>query len=74
MHLGCMVFFQIDPVMGLDLESAINDVVFLGLQVVSYCRALASRLTELGYKMVSGGSDYLLVLVYLTPLMIKGNI
>lgn len=39
------------------------------LQVVSNCRALASRLVELGYKLVSGGSDNHLVLVDLRPLV-----
>ncbi|KAB9074145.1 hypothetical protein FH972_026951 [Carpinus fangiana] len=41
-------------------------------KVVSNCRALASRLTELGYKLVSGGSDNHLVLVDLRPLGIDG--
>ena len=35
--------------------------------MVSNCRALASRLVELGYKLVSGGSDNHLVLVDLRP-------
>lgn len=37
------------------------------LQVVANCRALANRLVELGYKLVSGGSDNHLVLVDLRP-------
>ncbi len=37
--------------------------------MVSNCRALASRLTELGYKLVSGGSDNHLVLLDLRPLV-----
>ncbi|CAN6555759.1 unnamed protein product [Malus baccata var. baccata] len=98
---GGMIFFKKDPVLGVDLESAINNAVFPGLQggphnhtigglavclkyaqspefkayqnqVVSNCRALASRLTELGYKLVSGGSDNHLVLVDLRPLGIDG--
>ncbi|XP_009591252.1 serine hydroxymethyltransferase 3, chloroplastic-like [Nicotiana tomentosiformis] len=98
---GGMIFFKKDPVLGVDLESAINNAVFPGLQggphnhtigglavclkhakspefkayqnqVVSNCRALASRLMELGYKLVSGGSDNHLVLVDLRPLGIDG--
>ncbi|CAN4127950.1 unnamed protein product [Withania somnifera] len=96
-----MIFFKKDPVLGVDLESSINNAVFPGLQggphnhtigglavclkhakspefkayqnqVVSNCRALASRLMELGYKLVSGGSDNHLVLVDLRPLGIDG--
>ncbi|XP_071723089.1 serine hydroxymethyltransferase 3, chloroplastic-like isoform X2 [Rutidosis leptorrhynchoides] len=98
---GGMVFFKKDPVLGVDLESAINNAVFPGLQggphnntigaltvclkhaqspefkayqkqVVSNCRALAKRLVELGYKLVSGGSDNHLVLVDLRPLGLDG--
>ncbi|KAL3650764.1 Serine hydroxymethyltransferase 3, chloroplastic [Castilleja foliolosa] len=98
---GGMIFFKKDPVLGVDLESAINNAVFPGLQggphnhtigglavslkhakspefkayqskVVANCRALASRLTELGYKLVSGGSDNHVVLVDLRPLGIDG--
>ncbi|TMW87724.1 hypothetical protein EJD97_019575 [Solanum chilense] len=98
---GGMIFFKKDPVLGMDLESAINNVVFPGLQggphnhtigglavclkhakspefkfyqnqVVANCRALASRLMELGYKLVSGGSDNHLVLVDLRPMGIDG--
>ncbi|KAA0062916.1 serine hydroxymethyltransferase 3 [Cucumis melo var. makuwa] len=98
---GGMIFFRKDPVLGVDLESAINNAVFPGLQggphnhtigglavclkhaqspefkvyqnkVIANCRALASRLVELGYKLVSGGSDNHLVLVDLRPLGIDG--
>ncbi|XP_010243076.1 PREDICTED: serine hydroxymethyltransferase 3, chloroplastic isoform X2 [Nelumbo nucifera] len=98
---GGMIFFRKDPVLGVDLESAINNAVFPGLQggphnhtigglavclkyaqspdfkayqeqVVSNCKALASRLIELGYKLVSGGSDNHLILVDLRPLGIDG--
>ncbi|GMG99097.1 hypothetical protein Nepgr_000937 [Nepenthes gracilis] len=98
---GGMIFFKKDQVLGVDLESAINNAVFPGLQggphnhtigglavclkyaqspefkayqnnVVSNCRALASRLVDLGYKLVSGGSDNHLVLVDLRPLGIDG--
>ncbi|XP_074317325.1 serine hydroxymethyltransferase 3, chloroplastic [Silene latifolia] len=98
---GGMIFFKKDTVLGVDLESAINNAVFPGLQggphnhtigglavclkhaqspefkayqnnVVSNCRALASRLVELGYKLVSGGSDNHLVLVDLRPLGTDG--
>ncbi|XP_075495699.1 serine hydroxymethyltransferase 3, chloroplastic-like isoform X1 [Primulina tabacum] len=98
---GGMIFFKKDPVLGVDLESAINNAVFPGLQggphnhtigglsvclkhakspafkayqnkVVNNCRALANRLMELGYKLVSGGSDNHLVLVDLHPLGIDG--
>ncbi|KAL6985508.1 Serine hydroxymethyltransferase 3, chloroplastic [Sarracenia purpurea var. burkii] len=101
LHEGGMIFFKRGPVLGVDLESAINNAVFPGLQggphnhtigglavclkyaqspefrgyqskVVSNCRALASRLIELGYKLVSGGSDNHLVLVDLRPLDIDG--
>ncbi|XP_050282144.1 serine hydroxymethyltransferase 3, chloroplastic-like isoform X2 [Quercus robur] len=90
-----------DPVLGVDLESAIKNAVFPGLQggphnhtiggvavslkhaqspefksyqnkVVSNCGAVASRLNELGYKLVSGGSDNHLVLVDLRPMGIDG--
>lgn len=37
--------------------------------MVSNCRALANRLMELGYELVSGGSDNHLVLVDLRPLV-----
>jgi len=37
------------------------------LQVVANCRALAQRLIEHGYKLVSGGSDNHLVLLDLRP-------
>ncbi|XP_050376034.1 serine hydroxymethyltransferase 3, chloroplastic isoform X2 [Argentina anserina] len=98
---GGMIFFKKDPVLGVDLETAINNAVFPGLQggphnhtigglavclkhaqspefkayqnqVVSNCRALASRMVELGYKLVSGGSDNHLVLVDLRPCGIDG--
>lgn len=98
---GGMIFFKKDKVLGVDLETSINNAVFPGLQggphnhtigglavclkyaqepefkayqnnVVSNCRALASRLMELGYNLVSGGSDNHLVLVDLRPLGIDG--
>ncbi|XP_076944330.1 serine hydroxymethyltransferase 3, chloroplastic-like isoform X2 [Bidens hawaiensis] len=98
---GGMIFFKKDPVLGVELESAINNAVFPGLQggphnhtigglavclkhaqspefkayqnqVVSNCRALATRLLELGYTLVSGGSDNHLVLVDLRPLGLDG--
>ncbi|KAJ7958335.1 Serine hydroxymethyltransferase [Quillaja saponaria] len=98
---GGMIFFKKDPVLGVDLLSAINNAVFPGLQggphnhtigglavclkhaqslqfkiyqnqVVSNCRALAGRLIEHEYKLVSGGSDNHLVLVDLRPLGIDG--
>lgn len=98
---GGMIFFKKNPVQGIDLESAINNAVFPGLQggphnhtigalavclkhaqspefkvyqnnVVSNCKALGNRLIELGYKLVSGGSDNHLILVDLRPLGIDG--
>lgn len=98
---GGMIFFKKDPVLGVDLETAVNNAVFPGLQggphnhtigglavclkyaqspefktyqnkVVANCRALASRLMELGYKLVSGGSDNHLVLLDLRPLGVDG--
>eukprot|EP01018_Ginkgo_biloba_P006469 Gb_16208 [translate_table: standard] len=98
---GGMIFFKKEPVLGLDLETAINNAVFPGLQggphnhtigglavclkqavtvefkayqlqVVANCRALAKRLMDLGYILVSGGSDNHLVLVDLRPLGIDG--
>eukprot|EP00262_Sarcandra_glabra_P004880 TRINITY_DN16110_c0_g1_i1.p1 TRINITY_DN16110_c0_g1~~TRINITY_DN16110_c0_g1_i1.p1 ORF type:complete len:531 (-),score=89.10 TRINITY_DN16110_c0_g1_i1:349-1941(-) len=98
---GGMIFFRKDPILGVDLETSINNAVFPGLQggphnhtigglavclkhaqtpefktyqgqVVSNCKALAGRLIELGYKLVSGGSDNHLVLVDLRPLGIDG--
>ncbi|KAI4302179.1 hypothetical protein MLD38_037960 [Melastoma candidum] len=41
-------------------------------RVISNCGALASRLIDLGYKLVSGGSDNHLVLVDLRPMGIDG--
>ncbi|CAA2998031.1 serine hydroxymethyltransferase 3, chloroplastic-like [Olea europaea subsp. europaea] len=64
-----MIFLRQDPILGVDLESAINNDVFPDLQVVSNCRALASRLMELGYTLVSGGNDNHLVIVELRPLV-----
>ncbi|KAK7300232.1 hypothetical protein RJT34_11072 [Clitoria ternatea] len=98
---GGMIFFKKDSVHGVDLEPAINNAVFPGLQggphnhtigglavclkyaqspefkiyqnqVVANIRALASRLIEHGYKLVSGGSDNHLVLVDLRPSGIDG--
>ncbi|XP_068651459.1 serine hydroxymethyltransferase 3, chloroplastic [Aristolochia californica] len=98
---GGMIFYKKDPVLGVDLETAINNAVFPGLQggphnhtiaglavclkqaqfpefklyqeqVLSNCKALASRLLELGYKLVSGGTDNHLVLVDLRPVGIDG--
>ncbi|GMN51332.1 hypothetical protein TIFTF001_020485 [Ficus carica] len=70
------------PVLGVDLESAIDNAVFPGLQGgphnhtiggLAVClKALAGQLMELGYKLVSGGSDNHLVLVDLRPLGIDG--
>lgn len=37
--------------------------------MVSNCKALGNRLIELGYKLVSGGSDNHLILVDLRPLV-----
>ncbi|RZC49886.1 hypothetical protein C5167_018308 [Papaver somniferum] len=98
---GGMIFYKKDPVLGVDMESAINNAVFPGLhggphnhtigglavclkhaqspefkayqfQVVSNRRALASRLTELGYELVSGGSDNHLVSVDLRKAGLDG--
>ncbi|XP_057524706.1 serine hydroxymethyltransferase 3, chloroplastic [Amaranthus tricolor] len=98
---GGMIFYKKDTILGVDLESSINNAVFPGLQggphnhtigglavclkhaksqefkayqnaVISNSRALASRLVELGYKLVSGGSDNHLVLVDLRPLGVDG--
>ncbi|ERN12918.1 hypothetical protein AMTR_s00050p00205910 [Amborella trichopoda] len=97
---GGRIFFKKELVLGVDLESAINNAVFPGLQggphnhtiaglavclklaqlpdfvayekqVLSNCKAFAGRLLELGYKLVSGGSDNYLVLVDLRPMGIK---
>ncbi|KAG2249882.1 hypothetical protein Bca52824_089510 [Brassica carinata] len=98
---GGMIFFKKDPVNGVELETAINNAVFPGLQggphnhtigglavclkhaqspefkayqrrVVANCKALANRLVELGFELVSGGSDNHLVLVDLRPLGMDG--
>ncbi|KAB5553169.1 hypothetical protein DKX38_010480 [Salix brachista] len=98
---GGMIFFKKDPVLGVDMEPAINNAVFPGLQggphnhtigglavclkhaqspefkayqkqVISNSRALANRMVELGYKLVSGGSDNHLILVDLRPLGLDG--
>lgn len=41
---GGMIFFKKDPVLGVELESAINNAVFPGLQVgfVSYVFSITS--------------------------------
>ncbi len=41
-------------------------------QVVANCKAVSARLTELGYKIVSGGTDNHLILVDLKPNGIDG--
>eukprot|EP00803_Ostreobium_quekettii_P006972 evm.model.scf_1260EXC.4 EVM.evm.TU.scf_1260EXC.4 scf_1260EXC:16723-20530(-) len=41
--------------------------------VVRNCKAIAARLLELGYKIVSGGTDNHLILVDLNPMGIDGN-
>lgn len=46
-----------------------NSHFFCLVQVVKNCRALADRLMELGYKLVSGGTDNHLVLVDLRPMV-----
>ncbi|CAN0870473.1 Serine hydroxymethyltransferase 3, chloroplastic [Linum grandiflorum] len=98
---GGMIFFRRATIHKVDLETAINNSVFPGLQggphnhtigalavclkhaqspsfqtyqkqVLSNCRALARRLDELGYKLVSGGSDNHLVLVDLNPMGVEG--
>lgn len=98
---GGMIFYKKDLVLGVDLESAISNAVFPGLQggphnhtiaalavclkhaqspefkayqsqVISNCKTLATRLVELGYKLVSGGTDNHLVLVDLRPQGIDG--
>lgn len=98
---GGMIFYRKGEVNGIDLENAINNAVFPGLQggphnhtigglavclkqaatpefktyqqqVVKNCRALADRLMELGYKLVSGGTDNHLVLVDLRPMGADG--
>ncbi|CAM6023774.1 unnamed protein product [Sphagnum balticum] len=98
---GGMIFFKKENVLGIDLETAINNAVFPGLQggphnhtigglavclkqaaapgfkvyqqqVIANCRALAARLLELGYTLVSGGTDNHLVLVDLRPLGADG--
>ncbi|KAJ6838889.1 serine hydroxymethyltransferase 3, chloroplastic isoform X1 [Iris pallida] len=98
---GGMIFYKKDTVLGVDLETAINNAVFPGLQggphnhtigalavclgaaqspefkiyqlqVRLHCRALASRLIQLGYDLVSGGSDNHLVMVDLRSMGIDG--
>ncbi|XP_031504761.1 serine hydroxymethyltransferase 3, chloroplastic [Nymphaea colorata] len=98
---GGMIFYKKEPVLGIDLETAINNAVFPGLQggphnhtigglavclkhaqsaefkayqeqVVLNSKFLANRLIELGYKLVSGGTDNHLALVDLRPMGIDG--
>lgn len=98
---GGMIFYKKETILGVDLETAINNAVFPGLQggphnhtiaglavclrqaatdnfkfyqqqVVANCKALGKRLMELGYTLVSGGTDNHLVLVDLRPLGIDG--
>ncbi|KAJ7514295.1 hypothetical protein O6H91_23G037700 [Diphasiastrum complanatum] len=98
---GGMIFFKRERVLDVDLEMAINNAVFPGLQggphnhtiaglavclkqavtqefkvyqqqVKDNARALAKRLLELNYTLVSGGTDNHLVLVDLRTLGIDG--
>eukprot|EP00250_Pteridium_aquilinum_P011580 c20167_g1_i1 orf=134-1717(+) len=98
---GGMIFFKKETILGVDLETSINNAVFPGLQggphnhsiaglavclkqaathefklyqqqVVANCRALAKRLMDLGFSLVSGGTDNHLVLVDLRPMGIDG--
>ncbi|BBN01476.1 glycine hydroxymethyltransferase [Marchantia polymorpha subsp. ruderalis] len=98
---GGMIFYKKAAVLGVDLETSINNAVFPGLQggphnhtigglavclkqvaspefkayqqqIINNCQALAGRLKELGYTLVSGGTDNHLVLVDLRPLGIDG--
>jgi glycine/serine hydroxymethyltransferase len=50
------------------VEAGNNDWLMM-MQVIANCRALAARLLELGYTLVSGGTDNHLVLVDLRPLV-----
>jgi glycine/serine hydroxymethyltransferase len=50
------------------VEAGNNDWLVM-MQVIANCRALAARLLELGYTLVSGGTDNHLVLVDLRPLV-----
>jgi hypothetical protein len=71
---GC----QVDPGWpGLNAQSEIDDTVSNSAfyfnsrpytQVVKNCAAMANRLTELGYKLISGGTDNHLMLVDLRPM------
>ncbi|KAJ6838888.1 serine hydroxymethyltransferase 3, chloroplastic isoform X1 [Iris pallida] len=98
---GGMIFYKKDTVHGVDLETAINNAVFPGLQggphnhtigalavclfaaqspefkinqlqVIRNRKALEEILLQLGYNLVSGGSDNHLVLVDLRPMGIDG--
>ncbi|GAQ80566.1 serine hydroxymethyltransferase [Klebsormidium nitens] len=98
---GGVIFFRKTEHNGINIETAINQAVFPGLQggphnhtigglavalkqaatpafkeyqrqVVANSRALAGRLLELGYTLVSGGTDNHLALVDLRPNGIDG--
>ncbi|GBG72805.1 hypothetical protein CBR_g12373 [Chara braunii] len=98
---GGMIFYRKGSVLGTDLETAINNAVFPGLQggphnhtigalavclkqaateefrsyqiqVKANSAAMAERLMELGYSLVSNGTDNHLILVDLRPLGVDG--
>lgn len=60
-------YFSFQYASEFDLSDVLITAHITVLQVVSNCRALAKRLLEHGYKLVSGGSDNHLVLVDLRP-------
>ncbi|PKI60182.1 hypothetical protein CRG98_019370 [Punica granatum] len=82
---GGVIFFRKDRVLGVDLESAINNV-FPSLKVAVCLKFAESpefkayqnkssccRIDRLGYSLVLGGSDNHLVLVDLRPLGLDGD-
>jgi hypothetical protein len=55
-----------------DVAPLVTHALWIVLQVVSNCQALSARLQELGYTIVSGGTDNHLILVDLKPAGIDG--
>jgi glycine/serine hydroxymethyltransferase len=53
-------------------NSPVAPALFHAWQVVANCQALAARMSELGYSIVSGGTDNHLILVDLKPSGIDG--
>lgn len=67
----CLPVFRISRTSSLPSPSPLRRHLALP-QVVANCKALAARMTKLGYTVVSGGTDNHLILVDLKPNGIDG--